>query len=136
MQTLTGILMRFTAYNQLLSSPRMIETIKKFALIIFLFALVLCSLFFYGSARDAQAERAIVDYVPLLEDFRTREGAYPDSLEILELVIENEVWGLLPGSKIEYIREEGEFYLYYIQYPIGPGYVYSSSTKSWTFDEI
>ena len=101
---------------------------------------VLMSLLFcllgYGYLSGSSSVVAIQDYINALEKYKTNNGAYPDVLGKLNVPASKRVLGVFPSSEITYKITGSEFIIYYIQFPFGPGHVYSSENKEWYFDEI
>jgi hypothetical protein len=102
--------------------------------------LALVSLWFctlgYAKLRDSTSMAVAQQYIDALENYIGVKGAYPKSLDKLQLSVNNKVLGFLPSNEIVYKKTDNAFIIYYKQFPLGPGHVYSSQSKKWYFDEI
>ena len=90
----------------------------------------------YGKLRDGSSEEAISHYISEIESYRKIHEAYPENLTALNSSVTNRVLGVLPSNKIRYRFSDGEYIIYYTQFPLGPAHVYSSKDKDWAYDEI
>ncbi len=114
--------------------------IKKLSIAAFSLFLLIAVLWYgtlgYGKLREQSSEAAIKQYVIDIAAYKEKHGNYPKALNTLESSITNKVWDVLPSNKIKYKPIEEQYIIYYVQFPLGPGYVYSSKTKEWFYDEI
>ncbi|WP_214000470.1 hypothetical protein [Arsukibacterium sp.] len=90
----------------------------------------------YAKLRDSASIAVAQQYIDALENYISVKGSYPKSLDKLQLSVNNKVLGFLPSNKIIYKKNENAYIIYYKQFPLGPGHVYSSQSKKWYFDEI
>ena len=90
----------------------------------------------YAKLRDSTSMAVAQQYIDALENYKSVKGAYPKSLDKLQLSVNNKVLGFLPSNEIVYKQTDSVFIIYYKQFPLGPGHVYSSQSKKWYFDEI
>ncbi len=114
--------------------------IKKLVLSVALLILLIPVLWFgtfgYGKLRDGSSEEAISQYISEIESYKLIHEIYPEKLGALNSAVTNRVLGVLPSNEIKYRFIDGEYIIYYVQFPLGPGYVYSSKDKDWAYDEI
>lgn len=117
---------------------------KKFRLLVKLFLGsillgLLCwqSALYYGKSRNTNAEESIKFYVKEFTAYKKREGHYPSSLkDIVNPNRMDKLFYLFPTSEITYKPFNGEYIIYFVEFPLGPGQVYSSATGEWTYEEI
>lgn len=110
---------------------------KLFLGLLLLGLLCLQSALYYGKSRNANAEESIKFYVKELTAYKTRERHYPSSIkDILNPHKMDKLFYLFPTSEIIYEPLGGEYIIYFIEFPLGPGQIYSSTTGEWTYEEI
>lgn len=90
----------------------------------------------YAQARDDQAVKVINSYIELVEKYEQTNGVYPSELSVLSSDFTNVVWGFLPGNQLSYKLIDESYIIYYVQFPLGPGHVYSGRTQRWDYEEI
>ncbi len=99
--------------------------------------LFLQSVLYYGKLRNTNAEESIKFYVKEITAYKKREGHYPSSIkDIANPDRMDKLFYLFPTSEIIYKPLDSEYIIYFIEFPLGPGQVYSSATGEWTYEEI
>jgi len=97
---------------------------------------IVSGFFLYVDERNRQSYELIRNYPDLIEDYKTVNGVYPENLETFVIQSNNSIVGFLPTNEIRYKILDDSFMVYFIEYPLGPSYVYSGKNKTWQYEEI
>ena len=131
-------------YAQPLNSSVMLDVMKYkisiltivSTIIVILFLLYVGLLFVCEKLND-QSELMASKYVALINAFRSKNNRYPIEVDELDkpASLGGDQFFLLLPPKIKYSRVGSHYWLYYIEYPLGPKRVYTSQTNEWSYEE-
>ncbi len=98
--------------------------------LVFLVALCAAAVTGMLAFRKAHAEigdQAIAKLIPLIEEVRRADGAYPTTLKFKT----EKVWGRFPGPALQYHSDGTDCDIYYAQWPLGTHHGFRCSTQAW-----
>lgn len=84
----------------------------------------------FRSAHAQIGDQSIAKLIPLIEEVRQANGAYPTALKFKT----EKVWGMFPGPQVQYRSDGTDCDIYYTQWPLGT-HGFKCSKKAWYFGD-